>query len=224
MMVHRIAQKTAAILFGVGLAFGLTALPAAATTLLVDQGMTTLDSNTGLEWLDITLTQGQSYNAVAAGYGGYTTSGWRFATITDLYQLFTDAGGGGSYPVGTTSSGSNPAFAAATLLSLRLGTLYFEAVGDTLQFGADGYLADVLTPGKHFTGAWDVMVKTGSVYGELFAINQRDNSVASPYYGSFLVRNTVATTPVPPALLLFLTALGGLGVAAWRRRTGTATA
>ena len=54
---------------------------------------TTFDPNTGLEWLDLRLTAGQSYSNVLNGWNGYTTSkGFRFATRNEIGQLFTNAG------------------------------------------------------------------------------------------------------------------------------------
>ncbi len=60
---------------------------------LVDQGGTTFDPNTGLVWLDLSYTQGISYNAILSGTGGFTTSqGYRFATQEEVGQLFLNAG------------------------------------------------------------------------------------------------------------------------------------
>lgn len=43
--------------------------------------------------------------------------------------------------------------------------------------------------------------------------------------GAFRAANlTVTTTPIPPSILMFLTALGGLGFTAYRRRRGSAAA
>lgn len=54
---------------------------------------TTYDPNTGLEWLDLRLTAGQSYSNVLNGWNGYTTSKrFRFATRNEIAQLFTNAG------------------------------------------------------------------------------------------------------------------------------------
>lgn len=44
----------------------------------------------------------------------------------------------------------------------------------------------------------------------------------SGQYGG--IQLTVATTPIPPAMLLFLSALAGMGGVAWRRRTGNVLA
>ena len=56
----------------------LFALPAGATLQVVDlfapgDGLLTRESDTGLDWLDPTTTQNQSYNSIATGAGGWTT-------------------------------------------------------------------------------------------------------------------------------------------------------
>lgn len=54
--------------------------------------LVTIDSLTGLEWLDVTATQGQSYNSVAAGFGGFVQLGFRYATIGEVSTLYSHAG------------------------------------------------------------------------------------------------------------------------------------
>lgn len=51
-------------------------------------GLATLDSHSGLEWLDITQTYNQSYNAVAARLQT-DLAGWRFPTYEELVGLFS---------------------------------------------------------------------------------------------------------------------------------------
>jgi hypothetical protein len=56
-------------------------------------GLLTYDPVTGLEWLDLTLTEGKSRESVAAGWGGYTTTmGFQVATREQVHQFATDAG------------------------------------------------------------------------------------------------------------------------------------
>lgn len=53
----------------------------------------TLDTLTGLSWLDVTLTKGRSYNDVASKFGaGDEFEGFRHASATDITQLFQNAG------------------------------------------------------------------------------------------------------------------------------------
>jgi hypothetical protein len=52
-------------------------------------GLITNDQCGSLQWLSVKATQGQSYNEVLNGYGGYTTiHGFRFATSEELTGLF----------------------------------------------------------------------------------------------------------------------------------------
>lgn len=76
-----------------GLLLGMLTKPASAVLISTDlltagDGLLTLDTATGLEWLDLTQTVGQSYNSVFAGFGGYTTTqGFGFANTTQVSQL-----------------------------------------------------------------------------------------------------------------------------------------
>ena len=54
-------------------------------------GLLTLDSQTGLRWLDVSATQGLSANQILAGAGGWN-SHFRYATYAELSTLFEHAG------------------------------------------------------------------------------------------------------------------------------------
>src|SRR5262245_39648585 len=60
-----------------------------AHALLINLGDTTLDTRSRLEWLDVTLTQGLSDESVIAGAGGHLGSGYRYATRSELRDLFS---------------------------------------------------------------------------------------------------------------------------------------
>jgi hypothetical protein len=55
----------------------------------------------------------------------------------------------------------------------------------------------------------------GTYYLRLFGVSQAGSVGA---FSGDMTFSKVATTPVPPALLLFLTGIGGLGFAGWRRK------
>lgn len=65
----------------------LTALSAHAN--LIDRGIFTYDNRSKLDWLDLSILAGVSYQSVLNGYDGYTTSGWRYATTSEVLDLFT---------------------------------------------------------------------------------------------------------------------------------------
>lgn len=53
----------------------------------------TLDTDTGLQWLDVTLTTNRSYNDIAGQFGsGGDFTGWRHATAGELIEFFGNAG------------------------------------------------------------------------------------------------------------------------------------
>jgi len=60
---------------------------------IVDLGIITRDTGTGLDWLDVTETRGISYNQVIAQMGaGAAYEGWRYATASELDLLITNFG------------------------------------------------------------------------------------------------------------------------------------
>jgi len=76
---------------------GLT-LSLSANSTIVDLGTITRDTTTGLDWLDVTETQGLSYNEVVAQMvddGAY--EGWRYALTAEVGSFFDAFGGSGIY-------------------------------------------------------------------------------------------------------------------------------
>jgi hypothetical protein len=76
----------------------LAVSPASAALIEVDlftQGdkLLTLDTSTGLEWLDLTVTENESYNSIIGGFGGFITGeGFRYATEAEIAALRGQAG------------------------------------------------------------------------------------------------------------------------------------
>jgi hypothetical protein len=122
---HTMKKYLSSVLLGWILTTVLGSHPAIASTPLPLEhiGNTTYDPNTGLEWLDLSLTAGQSYDSILSGWDGYTTAqGFQFATRNEIVKLFTDAG--------ATSLGSptGPVNAA----NLQAATLTLSLLGTTL--------------------------------------------------------------------------------------------
>lgn len=77
------------------LAFGACSLPASAALVTVDlgspgDGLLTLDTSTGLRWLDVDATLGLTAAQVLAGEGGWIRS-FRYATTDEVRTLFANA-------------------------------------------------------------------------------------------------------------------------------------
>jgi hypothetical protein len=204
--------------------FGMSGA-ASAAPILIDQGSTTFDSNSGLEWLDLSETRNMSYGDVSSSLGSTGTwgsfgSGWRFATGAELAGLFDDAGAAGTGAYDEPSSKNGARFAAAALLLGLLGSNdSFAAMASSR-----GFLADLDIDGNHRLGRILTFNMPGNVYSVLFAGSMFSGiSGSATDVSSFLVRMApVATTPIPAALPLFLFALGGLGVIAQRTKTAAA--
>lgn len=82
------------------LLLAVASLPANAGLFIIndkkfdDRGDTTVDLQTGLEWLDLTITSNRSYNDVLndiSGEGGTfsLSDRWRYATMQDIKTLFS---------------------------------------------------------------------------------------------------------------------------------------
>lgn len=91
-------------------AMGVTSSQAA----LVDQGNITLDDATNLEWLDVSATNGFSYNSAEASTY-VTVDGFRHAIQAEIVTLYTNGG------IPNIGSITNANFAPAQSLLLLMG-------------------------------------------------------------------------------------------------------
>ena len=74
---------------------------------IIDHQVFTTDSTTGLDWLDLTETRGQSYDEIVSQMGtGQRYEGWRHASRDEVTTFWQDAGGTGPFSgaaLGTTN-------------------------------------------------------------------------------------------------------------------------
>lgn len=60
---------------------------------LVNYGSYTRDLNSGLDWLDLTYTQGKSYNQITSELTSSSQyAGWRYATLNEFQEIFNSRG------------------------------------------------------------------------------------------------------------------------------------
>ncbi|HPO17608.1 MAG TPA: PEP-CTERM sorting domain-containing protein [Rubrivivax sp.] len=162
---------------------------------LEDRGNTTYDPNSGLEWLDLTLTDGQSPNAVLGGFGGnVTVDGFRIATRAEVFQLFLD---GGITAIDATPRATD--YTAAQILVGLLGATFAgsQPASQGWSISSSAFYAEPFVQ-------FDPGTLTGRAYPGAGGFNEFS---AFNDVGVFLVRE--ASVPEPGSL-----ALVGLGLAA----------
>jgi hypothetical protein len=201
---------------------GILALshPGAATAALVSKdflapgdGLLTLDTDTNLEWLDLTQTLAQTYNAVATGFGGYTTTyGFSIATTTQVSQLFTNGG----LPMQDANFYASQFGPAVNFLSLFGCTHTCGVNGEAAQGWLDFDPALPVTASSAYVQLDNVgaTARAAVVFVPAAIINNKDHSLADS--GVFLVRPS--EVPLPAALPLFASGLGVAGFVGWLRR------
>jgi hypothetical protein len=179
------ALALAVFLFGVAAEAGAALSSKDLTT--TGDGQLTYDSDTGLSWLDLTATVGQSYNQILAGYGGFTTVlGFRYATADEVGRLFSNAGVTQTNWVWGYWNFNNPGYLANSSLVSLLGITYpFDGLS-TYGFGLTG--SNTLgAQGYHDYAI--VGYNNHADYVALQAIGTINDSTKSPNVGSFLVKD-----------------------------------
>jgi hypothetical protein len=154
----------------------------------------TQDTQTGLEWLDLNATVNRSYDDVAAGFGGYTTTaGFRFASRSEVDQLFSNA-------IATVIGAGSP-IGQRALLPETLGATFASSGPGAVLFGS-GLFGSPDASGRLGLASYEALAN--SLATVTTATNgSQSRSVTNAYAGSFLVRTTKGdVTAVPtPALL-----------------------
>ncbi len=193
--------------YALGLALVLWGGSAQAS--LVDNGSFTTDTVSELDWLDISETTGMSWSDAPGN-----NSGWRHATNDDVEDLFARAFDGyyDTNPEGTSYS-SQGAYADQDDDIAAFNDLFgFSFMNPGVNQSSFGSYKD---ENRRVTlmGSYENFYQNHFNYVIGLEWDGEYSENDSGLYGVFLVRTSVI--PIPPAFLLFGSALAGLG---WLRR------
>jgi len=219
-------------LFAVALFLGMTQN---ANATIVDYGAYLTDTDTGLDWLDVTASQGRTFNDVSSQFGaGGDFEGWQYATGNQFNTLVSNYVGLAT-PITTTEKFIHVEGAIDGLVNLLgstidkwyldyFGMTYDEAKGYVEGEGLDytaGIIIDVynvqpLSTAYQVAMIWDYDIGLlTSDYTRTYNSNIPDYAY-NVGWGSYLVRSSVGV-PTPATLSLF--AFGLFGFFAQRRRS-----
>lgn len=171
---------------------------------LINSGIFTTDTVSGLDWLDFSATKDLSTTYVSENFAtGGRYAGWRFAEFHEVKALFDNAGATGPYD-GTYST---VAFngAASTLISLMGATHSVAGVYNSASVHFSGNIVPEL-------GGFMIREWIPNSQFDLLDIRQIMFATGGAEIGKAhaLVRTTAASVPEPPTLFLFSIALIGM--------------
>lgn len=207
--------------FAVALFICLGVLPLAADADLISvdwqsagDNLITQDTDTNLEWLDLTVTMGLTGTQVLDDF-----SGWRYATLSEINSLFGAAGAVGPYN-GWSRDNYNLAMPLIDLwgqtdeLVRETGTAWSSYA--IFDLSADGGMVAAV---QHATPGFNFLSSSGDWFNSVGSNPDLDLNFefSGSKYGHALVRN-ISPVPEPATLLLFCTSLAGLAVTRIRRK------
>ena len=178
--------------------------------LTAGDGLLTLDTAHGVEWLDWTATVGYSYDSFEATLAsGGLYDGWRRATRADLDNLLQSAGV--PDPHGRTVANIP---SVTNIISLLGATNFFSFLGTGNS--TDAMLAGSLG-GTGDSAAFTIETFDNPVTAKAGEIGVTSHTFVFTDMGNAIIRDIPAAVPEPESYVMFLAGLGLLTFAARRR-------
>lgn len=154
----------------------------------------TRDTASGIEWLDLTISQGMSYNSVLANLEiGGQFEGWRFATSNEVRVFFFKLG----LPSINTALYSTVFEENIANISELLGTTFGD--NNSSEYGVYGYVFDDIDP---FTQT-SMAVKQANGISVINHTLPAHKTLNLSHFGSFLVQNYKVSEPPVITILMF---------------------
>jgi len=190
---------------------------------IIDAGAYTRDTDTMVDWYDLTASVGISYNDMVVNLSDTNSQfyGWRHATISEITTLMTNAGISNFHVYDGWNDTNDPTIIAAMdVLKDLLGQ-----TGTNAAPRSDGMFDDEGYGDPNRVGFAFVCVFTTTTWGTAkyiqdyfdVTIPYTDNSGSgSGDIGHWLVRDSIAPVPEPSTILLF--SIGLLGITGISRR------
>lgn len=217
-MMNRYHKLPAAVLAGL-LSFMATGFSNAALSvedlLASADGLITHDSDTGLDWLDVSATQGLSYENVVDGEGGWAALGFRHATATEVCALLSahavaPASGCPTGNVAVTDRFDSASYSRVVAFQALLGATYCASgcgagSPSTDYVATEGWFDDEL--GNALAGRATLFHTTQPSQTSVGVRSAAAaESFASLQYGNWLVRES--TPPVHARALAYVANFG----------------
>lgn len=178
---------------------------------LIDNGNTTLDTNTGLEWLDLNITDDMAASDIYSDVGGYMSIGFRSATSSEIISLWGSAGIISNYEQLNPNDQWYTNNTTEVLAFMGLfGTTggYSDSYGNTYLYSHGLYQNPVANA---YTEATIILLTSATGTQNTSAdFAQMDYFISEDpdWMGHYLVRTS--TVPVPASIWLFGSGLIGL--------------
>ncbi len=184
----------------------------AKASLIITDNYST-DTSSGLDWLRLTETTGETVEEINAKLlPNGELSDWRYATSNEFSTLVSNIGG-------TPNCSNGIDYCGWSALNNGLTKNFVRYLGDTMEFrnygyetedyvgAAYGFIADKYTSNSQWVSiVYDLPLFTEQPTQDLINTFRHPASLTYPttYTGHFLVRNTISVTEPGTLLLVFI--------------------